>query len=181
MDPERQSVSPTSSEYKRLIQEVEQNVIHARNVNIATQLVSPSNALGSKSEEVHKSNASLDHLTRSEQAVVGAAPLPISIDGQMHPEPHADMAMMKEERIDKEQGFHTQRPARLPLPPEDQTIYLGDEELIKKYAEEDAEESRQQRNDGTVPITFEWKAGGEQVSVAGSFTEWNKKTRLHPV
>ncbi|KAI1005307.1 hypothetical protein K3495_g2914 [Podosphaera aphanis] len=108
----------------------------------------------------------------------------------------------------KDISYYLTRPPRLPLPIEEEihtpgsptiapvdietpldTKELENEILILASSalsnttidEEDAEELQVDRTKATVPITFEWRHGGDKVYVTGTIFQWDKKHRLHPV
>lgn len=109
----------------------------------------------------------------------------------------------------QDMSYHITRPPRLPLPIEEEVHTPGspiiaptdletpfqdigsleNDTLARRTSglsnttidEEDVEELRVDRTKATVPITFEWRHGGEKVYVTGTIFQWNKKHRLHPV
>ncbi|UNI19093.1 galactose metabolism- protein [Purpureocillium takamizusanense] len=47
--------------------------------------------------------------------------------------------------------------------------------------DDESEELRVDKTRPVVPTKLEWKRGGDKIYVTGTFFEWNRKQRLHPV
>lgn len=47
--------------------------------------------------------------------------------------------------------------------------------------DDDIEELRVHRNRPTVPLTLEWRQGGNKVYVTGTIFQWNRKTKMAPM
>ncbi|KAB5550993.1 5'-AMP-activated protein kinase beta subunit, interation domain-containing protein, partial [Coniochaeta sp. 2T2.1] len=47
--------------------------------------------------------------------------------------------------------------------------------------EDEIEELRVHRNRPTVPLTLEWRQGGNKVYVTGTIFQWNRKTKMAPI
>ncbi|KAH8908800.1 AMPKBI-domain-containing protein [Coniochaeta sp. PMI_546] len=47
--------------------------------------------------------------------------------------------------------------------------------------DDDIEELRVHRNRPTVPLTLEWRQGGNKVYVTGTIFQWNRKTKMMPI
>ncbi len=107
-------------------------------------------------------------------------------------------------------SYHLTRPPRLPLPierevhtpgspiiaPQDADApllnieALEDDVLPRRSSalssttaedDEDADELPVDKTRPVVPVTFEWRGGGEKVYVTGTIFQWSRKSKLYPV